>query len=881
MSALPPSLTGDSMLAWVLRYIRLGWPVFPLGVRSKLPMIPKDQGGNGCLDATLDETKVREWWGRWPKANIGIATGHRFFVFDVDPLNGGADSLEGLLHLHNAPLPDTIQQVTGKEGTHYLFRLAADFRVANTESYIGQGLDTRGFHGYIVAAPSIHPDTGRAYFWDGAVEIEQQQIAVAPGWMLDKLRQVGQRQQGPVAVPAKIPKGQQHRTLVSIAGSLRKRGLDAEAIFAALQVVNEKRCTEPGPERNIRRIAESVARYAPDARFDLFKAIPEKDEIRDSDVPPAAAGEEGAAGDATDAEIALSAADVEAAVDAAIAADDLPGAMKLAVDVGKLPDQAIEQSLALVKAKLKLKFKRDFTPRDFERAVRSAAAQHREPPPPSDDDDDTGFDGEVPDLTTQPLTDSGNGERIVLLHGKDIRFCTEFGKWLVWDGRRWKIDDAGTVTQRAKQMARLLHKQAKSKEDFKKLLQDHARASESHSAIVAALKRAATEPGIAVNASDLDQHRYLLNCLNGVVDLRTGELMPPERRYLITKLCHYNFKLDAQSPRFVKFLNWAMGESDAAECERVTRLVGFLQKSLGYSLTGDVSEKAAFVCYGRSGNNGKTTLLTIFTTILTEYATQLDINTLMTTKMTDNNMRADMAKLAGARLVITSEVDDAQKLSERLLKYLTAGMGKVVACRKFENPFEFDATHKIWMDCNYRPRVSGGDDAIWGRLMCVPFDQHLDKDDPAMDKKLKDKILAEGEGVLAWAVRGAMIWAKEGRLDNPPEIKAANAAWRAADDPLKDFLEDYCEVGDPDEGYWVLGSKLSTAYDQWCRENKEKFPLGRGQFSERLEMKGFKESRSRRDGRDKQMRTREGLRLREDVTLVSAPGRSQQGQSGF
>jgi len=150
---------------------------------------------------------------------------------------------------------------------------------------------------------------------------------------------------------------------------------------------------------------------------------------------------------------------------------------------------------------------------------------------------------------------------------------------------------------------------------------------------VAALKRAATEPGIAVSASDLDQHRYLLNCLNGVVDLRTGELLPAERHYLITKLCHYRYSPDARCPRFLKFINWAMGETDAAECERVARLVGFLQKVLGYSLTGDVSEKAAFVCYGKKGNNGKTTLLTIFSTILAEYATQLDINTLMTSKM--------------------------------------------------------------------------------------------------------------------------------------------------------------------------------------------------------------------------------------------------------
>jgi putative DNA primase/helicase len=251
----------------------------------------------------------------------------------------------------------------------------------------------------------------------------------------------------------------------------------------------------------------------------------------------------------------------------------------------------------------------------------------------------------------------------------------------------------------------------------------------------------------------------------------------------------------------------------------------------------------------------------------------------MTTKLTDNNMRADMAKLHGARLVITSEVDDQQKLSERLLKYLTAGMGKVVACRKFENPIEFDATHKIFMDANYRPAVRGADEAIWARLKCVSFEQHLAEGDPEMDKKLKDKILAESEGVLAWAIRGAIRWSKEGGLGAPPEIKEAGAAWRDADDPLKDFLEDCCEAGDPDEGYWVLGSKLSTAYDQWCKDNREKYTLARGQLTERLILKGFTTSRSRRDSRDKQMRTWEGLKLREDVTLASAPSYAKRGDS--
>lgn len=570
-------------------------------------------------------------------------------------------------------------------------------------------------------------------------------------------------------------------------------------------------------------------------------------------------------------EIPLGTADVEAAIDAAISAADLAAAMRLIPEIAQLPIQ----SQVLIQAKLRLKFKREFPARDFARAVRGIAEKRSELPPRPPDEGPDDVDPEAPDLTAYPLTDSGNGERLVALHGRDFRYCVEMRKFLVWDGRRWKVDEEEYVTQKAKQMARLLHRQAARVPDsgLRKALEEHARASESQAAIMAALKRAASEPGIPVSAAQLDQHRYLLNCLNGVLDIRTGELLQFERHYLITKLCHVKYNPEAKCPRFLKFIHWAMGATpdDGEERERVTRLVNFQQKAFGLALSGDVSEKAVFVFYGRRGNNGKTTLLNVFSGLLSEYSAELDVNTLMTTKLTDNNMRADLAALHGARFVKTSEMDDQQKLSERLVKYLTAGMGEIVACRKFENPIRFPATHKLFMDTNHRPLIRGTDEAIWGRLKCIPFEQRMEEDDPQMDKKLKDKILAaESEGVLAWAVRGAMRWVKDGGLGDPPEVKDANTAWRDSNDPLKDFLDECCETGDPEEGYWVVGSRLSAAYDQWCKDNHEKYPLGRSQLIERLGLKGFTQSRSRRDYRGKQIRTWEGLTLKDGAVTPAA-----------
>jgi putative DNA primase/helicase len=201
-------------------------------------------------------------------------------------------------------------------------------------------------------------------------------------------------------------------------------------------------------------------------------------------------------------------------------------------------------------------------------------------------------------------------------------------------------------------------------------------------------------------------------------------------------------------------------------------------------------------------------------------------------------------------------------------------MGEITACRKFENPFEFFATHKIFMDCNYRPEIRGADEAIWARLKCVPFLQRIDKNDPDLDKQLLGKILAESEGVLSWVVRGAMRWHKEGNLGEPPEVEAAGTEWRDADDPLKGFFEECCDV-DPD--YWVRCGDFTKAYQQWCKENNEP-QLKSSRLTQRLELKGIKLNRSRRvSNAGKQARCWDGLQLRTDVTLISSPHPAFQG----
>lgn len=765
-------------LDWVLRYIRLGWPVIPL--QGKLPLTQ-----HGSKDATLSEAQARAWWAEWPNANIGVATGHRFFVLDVDIKNGGEESFEYLIQQHGA-FADTAEQITGTGGKHLLF-LMPDFPVKNSANVLAPGLDIRGVGGYIVVSPSVHPETGRRYLWDGMRVLEQQPIAPAPAWLLERLRGDLDKQSAPKTQPVAnaIAEGERNTRMFKLACSLRRKGLSGEEILATLKASNALRCKPPLPIDELQTIANSSARYRPEERARVFA---------ESSPPDDATGQNPPAG---------------------------------------IPPAQVSTGL-----------------------------------PPG------------PDLLPFPLTDSGNGERMRILYGQEIRYCTEMKKWLVWDGKRWAIDELNVMRQKAKLMARLLYLQAAEISDSgsRKVVEAWARRSESYAGISNALGQAETEAGIPISALSLDQQPMLLNCPNGMVDLRTMELLPHNRELLITKLCPVPFDPEAECPLFLRFLERAMGARDDAETGATTgRLVGFLQRALGYGLTADVSEKAVFVCFGGGGNNGKTTLLTLFRDLLgRDYANLLLIETVMAAKQTDATARADLADLRGARFVQTSEVGKEDRLNEQRIKYLTQGMGYIKSRRLYENPLEFEATHKLYMDCNYRPRVTGVDDAIWRRLKLIPFEVTIPLDE--IDTALPDKLRLELPGILAWAVRGARAWYCEG-LGDPPEVAEAGTEWREHDDPLKEFLEDCCVVG---EDLYATVSDVMAAYQWWAKQAGERFPLNKSAFNERMFSKRFHNSdKTRQRIEGKLARCWKGLELNTETahairrSPLYYPGRSE------
>lgn len=433
------------------------------------------------------------------------------------------------------------------------------------------------------------------------------------------------------------------------------------------------------------------------------------------------------------------------------------------------------------------------------------------------------------DLLPYGEHDHGNACRLKALFGNDLRYCHAMKKWLVWDGRRWAVDDTeqarGFAVRTILEMLRLYEVQfgagAVANWKFGRMSLDARR-------IDNLLSMAEFE--LPVRPAELDTDPFALNFQNGTIDLRTGELRPHRRTDLITKLVHFDYVPGAQSPRWKLFLEQIMGggpEASEGALDRADRLIAYLQRALGYSLTGITSEKAVFVPFG-TGNNGKTTLLSTIQQTFPEYSALLQIDSLMTRQET-NNTQADLADLRGARFVQTSEAEEGQRFAQGKLKRITQGMGKIKATRKYENPIEFPETHKLWLDTNRKPEITDADDkATFNRLHPIPFTVTIPDDQ--IDKELPKKLLEEREGIAAWGVHAARLWYESG-LQKPAEIEEAKAQWHAENDQIGRFIEERCVLK---VGLEAPGGALYKAYKQWVEESGEKKVLSSNAFGTKL-----------------------------------------------
>jgi len=431
--------------------------------------------------------------------------------------------------------------------------------------------------------------------------------------------------------------------------------------------------------------------------------------------------------------------------------------------------------------------------------------------PPLDDDDGK-----------YRMTELGNAQRLADANVGRLRFVHDWRTWLAWDGQRWRRDASGAEHEAAKLVVEQLFaiaehskgeadrfsaefaevlsagnsterseeakkaraqaqestgfKQAKRAREQAGLAQQWAMASSTAKVIGNMVKLARSEPRLVGMPSEFDADRWVLNVQNGTLDLRTGHLRPHRQADMITKLASARYDPSARAPRWERFL-----EQVQPDLEMRT----WLQRFMGYCLTGSVNEQVMMFALG-VGNNGKNVLFDTMLAAMGDYA-MVAAPDLLVLKHNDEHPTA-FADLQGHRMVVVSEIDQGRKWAEAAIKRLT-GDATIKARRMRQDFYEFPATHKFLVMANAKPDVRGTDNGIWRRILLTPFDVTIPEKD--RDSGLIGTLKAELDGILAWAVRGCIAWQRDG-LGSVPAIKNAVAEYRRDQDIVGEWISERC-----------------------------------------------------------------------------------------
>ena len=396
------------------------------------------------------------------------------------------------------------------------------------------------------------------------------------------------------------------------------------------------------------------------------------------------------------------------------------------------------------------------------------------------------------------LTELGAARLLKEKYGEDLKHHSGLG-WLVWDGQRWKRSEKD-AKRYVHKLGDIIRKMVAGTEDpaLAKKIYTHVKAIEKAQGARAILEQAKSLEGIDADAIEFDNRPWLLNCLNGVVDLRTGELLEHGRDLYITKLAPINYNPKATAPRYMQTLKEVfLGDEE---------LVEYWQCVMGSALTGDTTQQCFFILHG-TGSNGKTTLLVAFKEMLgPDFAREVNPEALLKNR---GGYSSEIASLRGLRFVTCMETGQGRQLNEPLIKALTGG-DAISARHLYHEPFEFTPELKLFFGTNHRPAIQDDSPGIWRRVRLIPFEAKFEGKN--CDEGLAEKLRAEAEGILAWAVRGAMR-AADGKPPLPDAVKAATMSYQAEEDTLSQFLADECDRSW--EHAWLSKNNLYRAWDNF------------------------------------------------------------------
>lgn len=409
------------------------------------------------------------------------------------------------------------------------------------------------------------------------------------------------------------------------------------------------------------------------------------------------------------------------------------------------------------------------------------------------------------------LDDTGNAQRMYDLCGSVMRYCYTDRRWLSYKDGKWQYDAKGGIFVWADRVLESMkselklwaeHEGGAMFEDYKK----HMKKTRSNNSKKAMVKE--MEHLVAVSPDELDSDKLLVNVQNGVLSLKDFTVSAHSPDFLMTRMSGASMPENPKRPeKWLAFLDQIFnGDKE---------LIRYIQKALGYSLSGDTSEQCAFFLYG-TGRNGKSTFLEVIRKIMGDYATNIQPESIMV-KASTNTANSDIARLKGARFVTSVEPNEGMRLNEGLLKQLT-GDDMITARKLYGDEFEFRPEFKLWMATNHKPTIRGTDLGIWRRIHIIPFCVTIPEE--SVDKNLSHKLMQELPDILAWIADGYKLWRSEG-LRKPKAIADAVEEYRNEMDVISAFLaSDYVVQGGE-----VKAQMLYAVYCQWASEcNEYKMP---------------------------------------------------------
>lgn len=779
---------------------------------------PKDVGKHPAVnawnsEATNDVAKVEQWWTQNPDYNIGVfCQPSGFFVIDIDPRSGGDASFEKFEEHVEGNLPPTVEAQTGeysfggkvRRGRHIFYKCSPDEQLLGNLNKEGmKGIDIK-HNGYVLISPSRH-FSGTTYDWKPGHAPWEIEMAEAPEELLQALRKKSRRSNSYSSgdwsdfsdleykgekidieklFEEGIDEGERAVTVYALACALaNKIGTDtisANAIETMMIRFNAEMIRPPmeleGPNSILMHTRRAIEFVANNPKTDrMWNGLSEWE-----------AGQRWAQQSQEETN------------------QNLENTSNVGSAISKLVSDGMSVSDAMGNGNLDI---------------------------PKDVDAIDAEDGGIPGRRT--LTDVGNGRRLVDTYGSAIRYTPGLG-WFHWQGNYWKPDiEELEMQELAKRISPIIASEVanygEDQQDQKQAILKWALQAKSHSKVKLTVDSAVSDERIAVGVDQWDGDVHLLGVLNGVVDLRTGDLLKGRPDLFITKRSPVAYTPGLRNVRWEQFIDYATGGDK--------ELQDWIQRAAGYTLTGLSNQDVMFLVYGPAGSGKNTFVETIVTALGTDqYSGTLPAETLAAGNNSGNNSSQQyyMAELRGKRMIWVDELPESERINENQIKTLT-GSSTIQGRSPGERPFSFKAQGKLWITTNHRPIIN--DDAMWRRLRPIPWSSIPESPDPDLKAYLADP---EGglPAVLSWAVEGAIKYLNSSARDPLGWCTAVSQAaeiYRKNEDRIGIFLD---EETKQTEGASLQLKSLYSVYRMWSEERGERY-MTQTSFQRKLQDRGL------------------------------------------